>query len=326
LKHRELIPGVLVILAFIAGALQSKYFLDVRYLLDSSTLYVETGLLAIGMTFVIVSGNIDLSVASTLALVAVVAARLWELGWASPLVIASALALGALCGVLNGLLVAYAGIPSFMVTIGTLALYRGIAQSMAGAESAKVSADMIGIDMVYVPGTPVPVSTAGLLLLAIASSAVLSRTVFGQWVKSLGTNERASFFSGVPTAQLKLAVFTLAGVLAAVAALHIDSRLGVGRFDHASGLEVDVITAVVLGGTSIYGGRGSILGTMLALLLLALIRIGMGVANVKAEYQLAIIGSLLVLTVVATNVSERLPTRVKKRAAADGDPHPQPSA
>ncbi|HSI71870.1 MAG TPA: ABC transporter permease [Fimbriimonas sp.] len=313
MKHRELIPAVLVIIAFIAGAMQSKFFLDFRYLLDSSTLYVETGLLALAMTFVIVSGNIDLSVASTLALVAVVAARLWELGWSSPMVFAAALALGALCGAINGMLVAYAGIPSFMVTIGTLALYRGVAQAIVGAESAKVPTPLIGIDMVYVPETSIPASTAGMLLLGIVAGLVLSKSVFGHWVRSIGTNERASFFSGVPTAQVKLAVFTLAGVLSAVAALHIDSRLGVGRFDHAAGLEVDVITAVVLGGTSIYGGRGSILGTMLALLLVALIRTGMGVANVKAEYQLAIVGTLLVLTIVATNIVDRISDRAKSR-------------
>ncbi|MEZ0326976.1 MAG: ABC transporter permease [Fimbriimonas sp.] len=300
---------MLVVVAFIVGSMQSRFFLDSRYLLDSSTLYAEAGLLALGMTLVIISGNIDLSVASTLALVAVVSANLLDAGWGLPAVVVAALALGALLGCINGCLVAYAGIPSFMVTVGTLALYRGVAQAMLGAESVKMPSELIGIDMKYVPGTVVPVSLAGLIVIATVCGLVLNRSVLGHWVRAVGTNEKASFYSGVPTAGVKVAVFAIAGMLAGLAALHIDSRLGVARFDHARGLEVDVITAVVLGGTSIFGGKGSVLGTMLALLLIALIRTGMGVANVKAEYQLAVIGSLLVITVVATNLGERLASR-----------------
>ncbi len=309
LRHREMIPAVLVIVAFAVGALQSPFFLDTRYLLDSSTLYVEAGLLALGMTLVVISGNIDLSVASTLALVAVISAKLLEAGWSLPAVVVAALALGAFLGAVNGCLVAYAGIPSFMVTVGTLALYRGIAHAMLGAQSVNVPSHLLGIDMAYVPGTVVPVSLVALGVIAFGIGLVLNRTVLGHWIRAVGTNEKASFYSGVPAAGVKVGVFVIAGMMAALAALHINSRLGVARFDHARGLEVDVITAVVLGGTSIFGGKGSILGTMLALLLLALIRTGMGVANVKAEYQLAVIGSLLVLTVVATNLGERFASR-----------------
>jgi rhamnose transport system permease protein len=246
LKHRESIPAVLVMVAFIVGALQSRFFLDAHYLLDSSTLYVETGLLALGMTLVILSGNIDLSVASNLALVAVVAAKLFEAGFAVPVVVIIALALGTGLGLINGLLVAYAGIPSFMVTVGTLALYRGAAQTLVSSQSAKVPASFTGIDIVYAFGSPVPMSLAVLVVLAILLGAVVNRHVLGQWIKAVGTNENAAFHSGVPTRAVKLGVFALAGLFAGLAALHIDSRLGVARFDHARGLEVDVITAVVL--------------------------------------------------------------------------------
>ncbi len=308
-----MLPALLVLLAFAIGAVQSPYFLDARYLFDSSTLYVETGLLAIGMTLVIISGNIDLSVASILALVAVVSGKLLEAGWPVPAVFATALSLGVVLGLINGALVAYAALPSFMVTIATLALYRGIAHAMLGSESVMVPPSFSGIDFATVPGTPIPISLPLLLVIGLLAGLVLHKSLLGAWIYSQGANERASFFSGVPTQGVKLAVFGISGLMAALAALHIDSRLGVARYDHARGLEVDVITAVVLGGTAIAGGKGSIAGTLLALLLIALLRTGMGVANVKAEYQLAVIGGLLVLTMVFSNLAERYAARRSQR-------------
>ncbi|MDR3689599.1 MAG: ABC transporter permease [Fimbriimonas sp.] len=301
----ETIPAILLVLAFVAGAMQSKFFLDVRYLLDSSTLYVETGLLAIGMTFVIVSGNIDLSVASMIALVACVTARLMGAGWSIPAGCAGGLILGLLLGGFNGLLVAKVKLPSFVVTLATMAVYRGIAQVLQGAESAKLPSGFVGIDMQHLPGH-VPIPLVILLLIAVVLGLVLQRTLFGRWVYSIGTNEEASFYAGLPTSTVKIAVFALSGFLAAVAALLLNSRLGVARFDDARGLELDAITAVVLGGASIFGGKGTMLGTMLALFLVAVLRIGMGVANVKAEYQLAVIGTLLIVAVLAGNVATKL--------------------
>ena len=295
----------MLVLAFVAGSLQSKYFLDARYLLDSSTLYVETGLLAIGMTFVIVSGNIDLSVASMTALVACVTARLMGSGWSIPAGCAGGLVLGLLLGGFNGFLVAKVRLPSFVVTLATMAVYRGIAQVLLGSESAKLPPSFVGLDMMHLPGH-VPVPLVILLVVAIVLGVVLQRTLFGRWVYSLGTNEDASFYAGLPTVKVKISVFALSGLLAALAALLMNSRLGVARFDDARGLELDAITAVVLGGASIFGGKGTMLGTMLALFLVAVLRIGMGVANVKAEYQLAVIGTLLVVAVLAGNLATRL--------------------
>jgi rhamnose transport system permease protein len=305
LSRTEVVPAILLVLAFVAGSLQSKYFLDARYLLDSSTLYVETGLLAIGMTFVIVSGNIDLSVASMTALVACVTARLMGSGWSIPAGCAGGLVLGLLLGGFNGFLVAKVRLPSFVVTLATMAVYRGIAQVLLGSESAKLPPSFVGLDMMHLPGH-VPVPLVILLVVAIVLGVVLQRTLFGRWVYSLGTNEDASFYAGLPTVKVKISVFALSGLLAALAALLMNSRLGVARFDDARGLELDAITAVVLGGASIFGGKGTMLGTMLALFLVAVLRIGMGVANVKAEYQLAVIGTLLVVAVLAGNLATRL--------------------
>jgi rhamnose transport system permease protein len=304
----EVVPAVLLILAFIAGAVQSKFFLDVRYLLDSSTLYVETGLLAVGMTFVIVSGNIDLSVASMTVLVACVTARLMELGWSIPSSCGLGVGLGIALGVINGLLVAKAKLPSFVVTLATMAAYRGIAQVLLRANSAKVSPGFVGIDTRHLTGH-IPIPLVIFLGVAVVLGLVLHRTLFGRWVFAIGTNETASYYSGIPTDLTKIGVFAISGLMASFAGLLMDSRLSVARFDHAKGLELDAITAVLLGGASIFGGKGTMLGTVIALFLVAVVRIGMGVANVTADYQLAVVGTLLIVAVLAGALVSRLTAR-----------------
>jgi rhamnose transport system permease protein len=299
-----IVPAVLVVLAFVAGAIASPFFLDVRYLLDASSLYAETGLLVLGVTLVIVAGQIDLSVAAIMALVACVVAKMLAAGLPVPVVLAAGLGLGAGLGLINGWLVAYLRLPSFVVTLATMASFRGVAQVLMGAESQRLPAGLVGIDYAKVPGTPIPVPLAMVAVFSVAIGVLLHRTVFGRTIVAVGTNERASTFSGVRTERVKLLVFMLSGLLAAVAGMMIDSRLGVARFDHGKGLEVDVIAAVVVGGASIYGGVGTVLGSVLALLLIALIRTGLGVANVGAEYQLAAVGTLLIVAVLVGNVSE----------------------
>ncbi len=296
--RRLIVPLVLIAAVFLHGARASEFFLDARYLLDRSSLYVETGLLALAMTLVIVGGEIDLSVASTLALVACVATRLLEKSWPIAAVAPLALVLGAALGAFNGLLVARYKMPSFMVTLATMAAYRGVAQVMVGAESAKAPASLVGIDMATVPGTPLPVPFVLLGLFAVATGLLLHRTTFGRRLYAVGTNERAAFYAGVPTARVKAATFTISGAMAGLAGLVIVSRLGEARYDHGQGMEVDAIAAVVLGGASVSGGSGTVLGTVLALVLVALLRTDMGLANVSAEYQLAAVGALLVFSVL----------------------------
>ena len=306
--RREVVPAALAAAVFVHGSTTSRYFLDFRYLLDRSSLYVETGLLALAMTLVIVAGGIDLSVASTLALVACVAAKLLGTGMSPFLALPLALGLGVALGYVNGLLIARLKLPSFMVTLGTMAAYRGVAQVMVGAESAKVPPSLVGLDMVSVPGTPVPLPLVVFAVAALAVGLLLHRTTYGRRLYAVGTNERAAFYSGLPTPRVTASVFAVAGGLAGLAGLVIASRLGVARYDHGVGLEVDAIAAVVLGGASIAGGGGTVLGTVLALLLVGLLRTDMGIANVTAEYQLAAIGTLLVLSVLFTNLLDRSAT------------------
>jgi rhamnose transport system permease protein len=306
MKRREMAPAILLVVVFILGAIWSPHFLDARYLLDEFSLYAETGLLALGMTLVIVSGQIDLSVASTLALVACVVAKLLAGGCSTIEAFGVGLALGGVLGLVNGWLVSQFGLPSFVVTLATMAGYRGAAQAMMGAQSVRLPERLVGIDYVHVPHTPIPATLVLFLVFASAVGLLLHRTVFGRWIYSVGTNERAAFYSGVPTKAVTIWIFALSGVLAAVGGLIIDSRLGVARYDSGRGMEVDAITAVVLGGASIYGGRGSVLGTVLAVFLVALLRTAMWLANFSAETQLVAVGVVLVGSVILSSGRLRL--------------------
>lgn len=308
---REIVPAVLALLVFIHGATTSKPFLDFHYLLNRSSDYVEIGFLALGTTLVIVGGQIDLSVASTLALVACVTAKALGAGVPALVALPLGIALGGFLGWVNGVLIARMRLPSFMATLGTMAAYRGVAQAMVPSESAKVPANLVGIDMIAAPGTSIPVPLALLGVTTIAVGVLLHRTTFGRRLYALGTNERATFYAGVATGRTTICAFAIAGALAGLAGLIIGSRLGVARFDHGRGMEVDAITAVVLGGASISGGSGTVVGTFLALLLVGLLRTDMGIANVTAEYQLAAVGALLVLSVLFNNGVEKLRGRRK---------------
>ena len=297
----ETLITLLLVVIFIGCAAAIPRFMDAGYLLDRSSLYIEVGLMALAMTFVIVSGQIDLSCASMLALVATVSA-VAHARWGVPIgvAIAAAPVFGGCLGLVNGWLVAKLGLPSLVVTLATMAVYRGLAQVLLGDHSQALPLQVAGIDRYFVAGIPVPLLTLGLL--ALAGGLVLHRTVLGRWVTATGTNSQASRYAGIPVAGVTLAVFVFSGVMAGLAGVIMASRLGVARYDHAMGLELEVITAVVLGGASIFGGRGTIYGTMIALALMATIQTGMGVANIKAEYQQAANGALLVLAVLLSNL------------------------
>jgi rhamnose transport system permease protein len=313
----ESITVLILIAAFVVSAMLSEYFLDARFLLDSTSLYMEIGVLALAMTLIIISGNIDLSVASGLALVGVVAGVLHlRVGMPMGAVIPLSIITGMLLGLFNGLLVARLGLPSLTVTLGTLALYRGVAHILVGEHSLGGFPEwFVGLDYRWIGGV-VPMPLVIFLVVAVLFALVLHGTTFGRCVYALGTNEAAARFSGIRVGMVKTAVFVIAGLMMGIAAMMMTSRLGVARYDSAFGGELLVITAVVLGGTDIFGGRGSIFGTVMALLLLGLLQRGMGVANITAEKQLAVTGTLLVAAVIVTNLMGRLgPGRNAARSA-----------
>lgn len=296
---RDYIPGILALLALAFFSRLSPHFLDWHFLVTNSTVYMEEGLLALAMTFVIIAGQIDLSVASMMGLVACLTAKLISGGANLFLAILFAVVFGILLGTFNGVLVSKLKLPSFLVTLGTLATYRGLCQAILGPTSVALPSTFIGIDKVGIGGIPDPVIL--FIVLAIGSSLLLRRTVLGRWVIATGANESAARYSGIPVDRVTILTFAGAGLMAGIGALLMISRLGVAHYDLASGLELDVITVVVVGGTSIAGGQGSIVGTVLSLLLIDVIKTGMDVANIKIEYQLTVVGMLLILAVLTMN-------------------------
>ena len=304
LSRPELIPAVLFLLTFVVAAIKNRYFLDFAYLLDTTSLFAEGALLVIGMTYVIICGQIDLSVGSMVALIACVFAKVVSAGCPVPFAIIVAIAAGLSFGAINGILVAYVRLPSFLVTLSTMALYRGAAQAMLASKSEPVAKSFIGIDHQVVAGVHIPLPLAIVIVFVTIFGLLLHRTNIGKRVFAVGTNEVASLYSGVRTARTKMMVFMLSGGLAAIAALLIDSRLGVARFDHAKGLELDVITATVLGGVSITGGKGTLGGAMIAFALVGIVRTALGLANANAEIQLTILGALLIVAVSLNRLME----------------------
>lgn len=306
MKRPEWIPAVLTILVVLFFAKISPDFRDIPYLLSNTSIFAETGLLAIGMTLIIISGNIDLSVGSSLVLTSCLIAKLTANGASTPVAIAMALVIGTLLGTLNGVLIAKAKLPSFLVTLATMALYRGAAQAMMGPSSAKVIPNLKGLDRASLFGLPYPFLI--FIVCALIVGLLLHRMILGRWLFGIGTNKEAAHYTGFPVDRATISAFAITGFLIGISALMMNSRLGVARHDFAKGIELDAITIVVAGGTAIAGGRGTMIGTLLSWLLLYFVKTGMGVNNLKAEYQLTIVGLILVLSVFSQQLADTIST------------------
>ncbi|MDX1935236.1 MAG: ABC transporter permease [Capsulimonadales bacterium] len=299
------VTGLLAVALLLSGWREPRFW-DAAYLFDRSTLHMETGLLTLTMTLVILAGQIDLSVTSILALVGALLATLHvRFGVPMTVLLPFGPIFGGLLGSVNGYLVARRGLPSLVVTLATMALFRGIAQILLGDRSVMMPPEMVGIERVTLPKSYLHAPLLLLIVATVAAYLLLHRTVFGRYVTVIGVNPEAARYSGVPVARTMIRLFVLSGAMAGLCSLLLLSRLGVARYDHARGWELDVITAVVLGGTSIFGGRGTIYGSIAAFLLIAIVQTGMGVAGVKAEIQVTAIGFLLLLAIFLAKVTER---------------------
>lgn len=288
----------------------SPFFLQPTNLLRASSDFLEIGIMVLPMVFIIITGNIDLSVASTLGLSASLLGALHNAGWNIWVAAALALLVGALCGLLNGLLIARLGLPSLVVTLGTFSFYRGLAYALLGDEAARgYPAAFTWLGQGRLPGTRVPVALLLFIALAVIFGLVLHRTRFGRYLYAIGNNEAASRYAGVPVARIKIGIYTLSGFVAALAGLILAARFGSTRPDIGTGLELSVITATVLGGVAISGGTGTILGAVLALLLIGVTRFGMGLMNLQGQVQDIVIGLLLILSILLPNAGRWLASR-----------------
>lgn len=313
LTHPSLITLGLILIALLIGAASSPDFRSASYLLSKTSIYVPIGILALAMTLVITAGQIDLSVGSGAVLTMVICALAFQAGLPMWAVVPLALVVGTLLGVLNGLLVGYLRLPSLVVTLATLALYRGVAQMLMGEGTVgKFPSWFTGVDYVTLGGFPVPFIT--LVALTVLTAIILGKTTLGRRIMALGTNESATRYSGIDVRRLKLTVFAISGLSMGVAALFQTSQIGVVDYKQFVSAELFAITAVVLGGTSIFGGRGTALGTFLAMLLLVVVRSALGINQVRTEYQLTIIGGMLILSVLMTNLLVAMTSRRRPSA------------
>jgi rhamnose transport system permease protein len=297
----------LILLDILITIRLSPFFLDARNLSRTSSDFMEIGLMMLPMVFIIITGNIDLSVASNMGMSASFMGLLHNMGvniWVAAL---AGLLLGTLGGFLNGYLVARVKLPSLVVTLGTYAFYRGIAYGFLGDQAARgypKAFTYLGQGKVF--DTLVPFSVALFIVIAIIFGLVLHRTTFGRYLYAIGNNENAALYSGVPVARIKLIIYTLSGFMAALAGLILAARFGSTRPDIGTGLELAVITAVVLGGVDINGGKGTMLGAVLSLFLIGLMRFGMGLLNIQGQVQGVVIGLLLILSILLPNIAQQI--------------------
>jgi rhamnose transport system permease protein len=296
--------GLLVLLIVVFGISQPG-FLSPYAMADSTFNFSEKGVLALALALLIVTGEIDLSIAAILALCSLAMGFAMRAGAGSAGMVAAAVATGAMAGFLNGWLVTRYRLPSIVVTIGTLSLYRGLAmvalgdQAMSGyPEAFSILGNGYLADLFGPAWLIVPIEFAILLLCAGGVGVVLHRTVLGRRLYAIGANPVASRFSGIEVDRYRLGLFVFSGLMAALAALMLTGRIGSTRPNIAMGWELDAITMVILGGVAIEGGRGSIVGTMLAVLLLGLFTFAMGMANVSGIVMSMIVGVLLIVAMV----------------------------
>lgn len=248
---------------------------------------------ALGMTLVIISGGIDLSVGPTAALSAVVSASLMVSGVPVPLAVLAALGIGAACGLFNGVLVAYGRLQPFIVTLGALSLFRALALIRTGGSPVfGIPPEFRALTNGDLAGVPTPVVIVAVL--ALAAWVLLDRTPLGEYLLAVGGNEEAARIAGVPVARTKVAAFMISGVLASVAALILVGRLGAAEPTLGNLWELDAIAAAAIGGASLMGGKGSIVGTVLGAVILGALRNGLTLMNVQAFYQLLATGVIII--------------------------------
>ena len=304
IRH-ETILAVLVVIALVVLAAQSDKFFTLDNLLNQGRLMTEVGLIAIIMTFVIVTGGIDLSVGSILGMVAILIGVFWQnMGLPLPVAVGLGLVVGTFAGFVNGIVITRFRVPPLIATLATLALYRGIAEGISQARSVRGYPEWF-----YVLGQGnllgVPTQLWLLGLVALIAAVILGFTTWGRVTYAIGSNETAARFSGLRVDWIKVAIYSASGFAAALAAAIFVSRVSTTRSDMGTGLELDAITAVVLGGTSIFGGRGTIIGTVLGLILIQALKNGLSLAGVKSDGTIVLIGAVLILTILLSNVFHR---------------------
>jgi rhamnose transport system permease protein len=310
---------VLVLLLFVViggfGA-TTEGFIDFYNLSDSTFNFSEKALIALPMALVIIAGDIDISVAATVALTSVMMGLAKNAGAGPATIVLVGLIAGGLCGALNGVLITRFALPSIVVTIGTLSLYRGMALVILGDGAITgypKALSMLGNgyigDLIDMPALQIPIEFAIFVLFAIVFGVVLHKTIVGRRIYAIGANPVASRFSGIKVERYRLALFVVIGVMAGLASVLLTGRIGSTRPNIAMGWELDAITMVILGGVNINGGSGTLTGVVLAIFVLGMFTFGLQMANVPGIVMSMILGGLMIVSMIVPIIIQRMRRR-----------------
>ncbi|MFZ2635642.1 MAG: ABC transporter permease [Rectinemataceae bacterium] len=308
----EMMLFFIFIIVFVVNSLLSPYFLDPFNLFDATFNFMEKAVMAMPMMFVILLGDIDISVASIISLSSLFMGMASEAGAGPWMLVLIGLAVGLAAGLFNGFLITKLDIPSIAVTLGSMSLFRGIANAVLGDRAyTKYPESFAYFGQGYLGESIVPFQILVFLVLALIAGLILNRTVYGRHVYAVGNNKTAARFSGVPVERVRLIAFAANGLAAGLAAILLTSRIGSTRPNIASGWETDVIAIVVLGGVSITGGKGNIFGVIISIFLLGYLKFGMGVMNVPGKVMNIITGVLLVVAILLPKFTDSLRARLR---------------
>jgi rhamnose transport system permease protein len=308
--------GLLLVLLVIIVAMNlvmSPYYLGVTNIVNLFQLSIEKIIVALIMTLIIINGEIDLSIASVMGLAACIMAFLFQSGVPLPLAIIAGILAGLVAGHFNGFWVAYIGLPSLAVTLAGLIGFRGIARIFV--EDRAIGGYPLWFNAIGQQSLvgPLTVSIVVFLVLFVAIAIILHSSALGRLVYVSGNNLQAARYSGVRVKLVKMLLFATSGVISAIAGILYAARLGSVRGDMAEGFELDIITIVLLGGVSIFGGSGNMAGVGLSILVILNLRNGMGLASITGNTQTSVIGALLILSVLVPNLAQTLRNQWKGR-------------
>jgi rhamnose transport system permease protein len=303
----ETLTVVLLVLSVLYGSVSADGFVSGQNLNSVLSDVAEIALIALPLTLIIIAAEIDLSVASVLGLTSALLGYLWNHNWPMELIIPTVLVVGALCGAVNGFLITRLGLPSLAVTIGTLGLYRGLAFVILGDQAVtEFPQNYLNLGQGSFAGTQIPNPTTLFVVLAVIFGVVLHRTAVGRAIFAIGANDEAARFSGLRVKRIKFWLFVASGLISALAGLVFTFRFGSSRGDNGTGLELSVVACVLLGGVSIFGGRGNLLGVIVAVFLLGTLRNALTLNNVSSDALTIVTGGLLLLSVLGPSVTARV--------------------
>ncbi len=295
-----------LILLFIGNSISSPFFLTVNNQINLFQLSIEKVIVAVIMTLVIINAEIDLSVASIMGLSACAFGWLFQMGVPAAAAVPMVLVLGAILGGFNAFWIAWVGIPSLVVTLATMIAFRGMARVLVEDRGITDFPDWFdGLGQNPFVG-PFPLAMIVFFLLVAIFYVILQKSTFGRQVYFVGSNREVAEFSGVNVRRVKATIFIASGLISSLAGLLFAARVGAVRGDVALGFELDIITIVLLGGVSIFGGTGTMIGTLLSILIVLNLRNGMALSNITGHIQTGVLGVLLILSVMVPTIKQFL--------------------